>query len=86
MANMMNEVGFEAPTHWVDYETIKPGEWFWTHNPDPKNPLAFPMMRVDGGYVSPANGHYAEDHLNPYKKVIPVPKGTVLRISVGTRI
>lgn len=82
---MMNECHFKIPPAWVDYETIKTGEWFWTHVPDPNSEINFPMFRVDGGYVSPANGYLCADTENCYRKVLRVPAGTEITIRVSTR-
>jgi hypothetical protein len=81
----MNEATAKVPTSWVDYFTLKSGDWFWTHNPDPSRELSFPMFKIDGGYVSPANGAFCADDKNPYDKIIPCPRGTVVMITVGTR-
>lgn len=82
---MLNECHAKVPPPWVAFDTIKVGEWFWTHNPTPGSDLAFPMFRIEGGYVSPANGFVCSDAQNCYDKVLRCPVGTEITIRVGTR-
>lgn len=82
---MLNHCTAKTPPKWVEYSTLKPGDWFWTHNPDPNAEICFPMFKVEGGYVSPANGAFCTDAGNCYDKVIPCPAGTEITISVSTR-
>lgn len=62
------------------YDMLKPGDWFWGWKPE-----GVPMLKVEGGYCSPVNGHIEHDNGTCYfvgKKVWKCPPGTNITILI----
>lgn len=63
-----------------EYNSLPAGTWFRGFGRE-----SAPMLRVDGGYCSPVNGHVEHDKGTCYfvdKKVTPVKIGTKITIHV----